>query len=167
MTLYLMRHAEALSMSQAGVGSDEDRPLSARGIDAASRAGRAMKGAGLQADRMLISPLLRARQTAEQVAAELGCADRIEVCRALQPGCVPEQFFEALREHHEAGVVIAVGHQPLLGEIAYQMASGKGGQAPSIQPAEIVRAQLVDFPRSTRAVVLARWDPERIRNTAA
>lgn len=63
-----IRHGEP-AWVRDGLGVD-DPPLTGRGLDQVARLGEAL--AGLDADELLVSPLLRAQQTAEPVAEALG-----------------------------------------------------------------------------------------------
>ncbi len=69
--LTLIRHAKS-SWSDLSRG-DFDRPLNARGLRDAPRMGAHLKEAGLApVDRIVSSPALRARTTAECIAEALG-----------------------------------------------------------------------------------------------
>ncbi len=69
-TLYLVRHAEAGWM-KAG-RRDFDRPLNERGRHDAVKMGRRLKAGGIMPNAIFSSPALRAAQTAEIIATELG-----------------------------------------------------------------------------------------------
>ena len=68
--LVFMRHGHSLSAREAGVASDSERPLSPRGELEALGAARRLSAAGFAPDRIVASPLARARRTAE-IAAEI------------------------------------------------------------------------------------------------
>ncbi|HAH06703.1 MAG TPA: phosphohistidine phosphatase SixA [Elusimicrobia bacterium] len=72
MKLYLMRHGHSPSVLEAGVGSDRERPLSERGRAEVRRSAAHLAKAGAKPGIILCSPLLRAKQTAEEAAAQLG-----------------------------------------------------------------------------------------------
>jgi phosphohistidine phosphatase len=116
-TLILMRHGHAPSASEAGVPSDAARPISEKGRADARRAAEAVKKRGHSPALVLHSPLLRARQTAEIVAKVLGV--RAETLKALD-NTLPAEEVAAALEARGAGVaeVLAVGHQPQIGELA-------------------------------------------------
>ena len=67
---YLIRHAEPESGTDGRVclGQKLDVPLSSRGCEQAARLGERMKGKPL--DAVYVSPLLRARQTAEALSKD-------------------------------------------------------------------------------------------------
>ena len=71
MMLYLMRHGLAVEPGSPGFKMDADRALTHKGRRQLRKIARAMKGMELEFDLILSSPFVRARQTAEIVAATL------------------------------------------------------------------------------------------------
>lgn len=67
---WFVRHGESLAQIEQWSGPDHEVPLSPRGEQQA--ADLAPKLIGLPIERVLVSPYLRARQTAERAAASLG-----------------------------------------------------------------------------------------------
>lgn len=110
MNLYLVRHGEALRIGGA-VTNDADRPLSPRGESDASIVGEVIAGEQSGSVLVLVSPLARARQTAEIIAGKLGASAAIRASENLAPGFRPKAL---LNEIAQTGgdVVVAVGHQP-------------------------------------------------------
>jgi phosphohistidine phosphatase len=97
--LYLLRHAKALSTAEAKVRRDEERPLSGEGRSRMERAALGMKRAGISFEWILTSPFLRARETAEIVAAALGVdAEHSVIERALSSGATWKSVRKALAE---------------------------------------------------------------------
>jgi phosphohistidine phosphatase len=103
--LIVVRHAH--SDSAGPDEPDELRPLSARGRDEAAALAEALAG-GAAPVLVVSSPLLRARETAAQIARASGAELRID--ERLSPGAAAEDFV-AVAEGAE-GPVAAVGHQP-------------------------------------------------------
>ena len=130
MRLLLIRHANALSGEP-----DELRPLSPEGRTAARELGRRLAADGIQPTAILTSPLLRARETADAIAAELG--GEAEATEALAPGATVDSLRSAAAGRGDT--VIAVGHQPDCGEIA---AAVGGEPVPSFPPGAMVELQL-------------------------
>jgi len=161
MDLYLMRHGEALTKAEAKVGTDTQRPLSSAGIEVVRGVAQRMKSliAG-HVDLILSSSLIRAMQTAQLMGRALGCDDRIEVCRMLLPDADPEQLLDRLRGLNQQAVVLAVGHQPLLGRIATQLALGAAVDSFNFKPAGIAWLELPEFPRTLDALLRGFWNPE-------
>ena len=82
MRIYLVRHGDAVPEEDAG--SDRDRWLSARGREAARILGRLLREQRVEPDAIVCSPLPRAVQTAELLAASLDFlgADRVAALRS-------------------------------------------------------------------------------------
>jgi phosphohistidine phosphatase len=108
--LYLVRHADAVSEDVAG--SDDVRWLSARGREAARGLARLLREQNVELDAVVSSPLPRAMQTAELVAAGLDYLGVIEAMLHLAPGCHPRRAAEELAARGRA--VMVVGHEPTI-----------------------------------------------------
>jgi len=129
MHLYLVRHAAAVLPQANGGLSDEARPLTAEGRAQAASLGRAFQQRAVPVDRVLTSPLVRARETAELLAAGLGNPDiLVELCPELAPGGSAKRLAKMLRKLHAQHVVL-VGHMP---ELRQQTAWLIGGKKASI-----------------------------------
>jgi phosphohistidine phosphatase len=130
MQLYLVRHAKA-----ADGEPDELRPLTAAGREQARSLGVRLRKNGVRPDAILTSPLLRARETGDLLARELGVRARPE--ERLAPGATATAVVEAAREGGET--IVAVGHQPDCGQIA---AALTGEAEPEFPPAGVARIRL-------------------------
>jgi phosphohistidine phosphatase len=113
MRLYLIRHgiAEEPRIDRP----DFDRALTDPGIERLRNQARAMKRAGWRIDRLLTSPLVRARQTAALLGEFLEVDPEEET--QLASGCTLADVHEVLGRMPEARHVMIVGHQPDLGEV--------------------------------------------------
>lgn len=129
MQLYLVRHAEA-----AGGEPDELRPLTAAGREQARSLGVRLREEGVRPDAILTSPLLRARETAELLARELGVV--VQPDERLAPGATAAAIAEAAGRWD---TVVAVGHQPDCGLIA---AALTGTPEPDFPPAGVAGLEL-------------------------
>lgn len=110
-TLVLVRHAHALSSFAAQVQSDALRPLSPEGQEKAAFTARRLKELKLQHARILTSPLLRAKQTAQIIGKEL--AFPVEETPLLDGLHSDEDVRDFLYEQLQAtDTLIAVGHNP-------------------------------------------------------
>ena len=119
MRVLIVRHAEA-----APGKPDELRSLTAAGREQARALGERLRAEGLQADAVVASPLLRARET----AAALGLGEP-QVDERLAPGATPDDVREAALER--GGTVVVVGHQPDCGRAVAALA---GGPEPPFPP---------------------------------
>ena len=119
MRLFLVRHAEA-----APGEPDALRPLTPAGRDAARALGEQL--AAERPDAVLCSPLLRARETAEQIARAASLT--AEVDERLAPGAIADDVRAAIAGRGET--VVAVGHQPDCSEIVLELTGARVPFAP-------------------------------------
>lgn len=121
--LYLMRHGHAPTTAEAGVAKDALRPLSDQGRRDARRVAEEILKRGGKPGLILHSPLMRAVQTARAAADVLKPSGGVEMFDALDNTLPPEDVIEALRRRGgDAGEVLAIGHQPQIGEVAALLA---------------------------------------------
>ena len=133
--MYLMRHGHAPTTAEAGVKKDALRPLSPRGREDARRMAEELRRRGGKPALILHSPLTRAVQTAAEAAAVLAPKKGVETFEILDNTRPAEEVARAIEERGAAvEEVLAVGHQPQLGEIAALL----GRSLFAINPAGIV-----------------------------
>jgi phosphohistidine phosphatase len=130
MRLFLVRHADS-----APGKPDELRTLTSEGREQARAVGRRLAAQGVRPDAVLTSPLLRARETGDAIAAELGCVS--EPSDSLAPGATAAGLLEAIAGRGE--IVVVVGHQPDCGQIAAELGDGT---EPAFPPAGLLELQL-------------------------
>ena len=100
MKLYVMRHGPAEDFAPSG--RDGDRALTTSGRERVRAVAKLLATEG-EAPRMIVSsPLVRAMQTAEIVAAELGI-DNVETGHELAPGGDAAVLARALRGTNASG----------------------------------------------------------------
>jgi phosphohistidine phosphatase len=128
--VYLVRHADA-----APGEPDELRPLTPHGRQQARDVGARLAAEGAAGAAVITSPLLRARETAEEIARALGTT--AEPDERLAPGATAEAVRDAAAEHGD--VVVAVGHQPDCSRVA---AALSGGPEPPFPKAGVVAIDL-------------------------
>ncbi|MFN8222960.1 MAG: histidine phosphatase family protein [Gaiellales bacterium] len=133
MLVYLCRHAQA-----APGTPDEERPLTDAGVAQARMLGAHLAAAAPRPSAVLSSPLLRARQTAAEVAAALSLTP--EVDDRLSPGATVADL-SALAAERE-GPFVTVGHQPDCSEIVLTLT----GADPGFPVASMQRVELAGNP---------------------
>ena len=122
MRLVLIRHADAAPGSP-----DELRALTPEGHEQARRLGDQLRVDGIEPDAVLSSPLLRARETADDLG--FGASEPRD---ELAPGATVEDVRAAVAGRGDT--VFVVGHQPDCGQIA---AALSGGPEPAFPPAGV------------------------------
>ncbi len=118
--LYLIRHAIAAERGDAWP-DDDKRPLTEDGIARMRKAARGLARLDVTVDVILTSPLVRARQTAEIVAAALDARPALVVMESLAPGAAYAAFVAELEKHARKSRLALVGHEPGLGELASRL----------------------------------------------
>ena len=129
MLVFLIRHAHA----DAGE-PDEARPLSARGEAEARVVAETLSRHDEPPVLVLTSPLLRARQTAEEIASATSAELRVEA--ALAPGTTLDALRKTIGE--ETRPVAAVCHQP----DCSRMVRSLTGSDPGFPPAGMAELRL-------------------------
>lgn len=123
MILYILRHGVAEDGPPAG-GGDGARRLTPRGRDRVRLAAAGMRALGLKFDAILTSPMARAAETAELVAAAYSNAQPPETLAALSAGVAASETVAALKPYERHGQVMIVGHEPGLSSIASLLLTG-------------------------------------------
>ena len=123
--IYLVRHGEAEDVS--GTGRDRDRALTPEGHTRTRRAARGLSRFEAAPALLVSSPLLRARETADEIATVFSRARR-EVWDELSPGVDEYAIVARIEAVNAREDVMLVGHEPDLGELlAYFLTGSRGG----------------------------------------
>jgi phosphohistidine phosphatase len=120
--LHMLRHASAGDPAE-WVGDDALRPLTRKGRRQSERLGTFLDEHGIRPDVIVSSPLVRAQQTAELVAAALGMTVRRDERLAGDFG--RRELWELLRELG-AREPMLVGHDPDFSELLGELIGGRG-----------------------------------------
>jgi phosphohistidine phosphatase len=110
MELMIIRHAIAFERDHRRWDDDGARPLSPAGIRRSRKAAAGLKELCRVPDRLLTSPLIRARQTAK-ILTDVAGWPRAEVAPELAPGQAAEAVLALLGKDRSRRVAV-VGHQP-------------------------------------------------------
>lgn len=113
-----MRHGHSPSVLEAGTHSDAERPLSQAGRIEVRKSARLLLAGGAKPGLILTSPLKRALQTAQEVAALLKNPEvRVfEPLANILPGM--DLARKALQAEWPGGELLLIGHMPQIGEAA-------------------------------------------------
>ena len=125
MKIIILRHAEAVDLSQAG-GSDRDRKLTARGEKQAALAGRMLKATGLIPGTIWSSPYPRAMQTARLAARQWEGEKDVQGIELLEPGVDAGDVIERIAATGPEEPLMLVGHNPDLEELTGTLISPDG-----------------------------------------
>lgn len=118
MDLILWRHAEAVDGTP-----DLERRLTARGVRQARRAGEWLHERLPNRARILVSPAVRAQQTAHELAK---LAKRtVRTVDAIAPDVSARDVLDAANWPRSKVPIVIVGHQPTLGQVASLLLAGE------------------------------------------
>ena len=115
--LYFIRHGLAEERGDAWP-DDSKRPLTDEGMSRIRKAARALSRTGVAIDVVLTSPLVRTRQTAEQIAAGLDPRPSLVNVESLKPDGSYAAVIADLDKHSRKCRIALVGHEPMIGELA-------------------------------------------------
>jgi phosphohistidine phosphatase len=156
--LYLVRHAIAADRGSEWP-DDSKRPLTERGISRFKDAVKGLRRLEVTIDEIFTSPLVRAAQTAELLAAGLEGKAPVNVLDALAPGHTPASVMSQLARVAKRRRIAIVGHEPDLGELAAHLIGA--GRALAFRKGGICRIDLGSLS-SKRAASLVWFLPPAV-----
>ena len=128
MNLVLLRHGVAVERAEFDYAGDAARPLTAKGKKQLRHVAAAMAAMELNFDLILSSPLVRARATAEIVAADLKLRKRLVFADELKPGGDAKKLVQKIAGLKKVpGSVLLVGHEPDFSELISLLVTGNHG----------------------------------------
>lgn len=122
--LYVVRHAIAAERG-ADWPDDDKRPLTEKGIARFRDSLAGLTWLDVVLDEIFTSPLVRAKQTADLLAAEISGRPPVKLLAALAPGHAPEEVMTQLARVAKRRRIALVGHEPGLGELASHLLGAK------------------------------------------
>jgi len=141
--LFLIRHGVAEERGDAWP-DDTKRPLSADGARRMQKAARGLARLGVRFDVILSSPLVRARQTADIVAARTTGDPTVVNTDALAPDGDFHAIMTALEKHPRKLRIALVGHEPGLGELAARLIGAR--RAIALKKGSVCRIDVDEVP---------------------
>jgi phosphohistidine phosphatase len=136
MRVTLIRHAEAGDDAPR----DEARTLTLRGRADAWRVGRALAERGVQFSLMMSSPLVRAVQTAEIVAAAVEHPGRVLASDLILPEASAARVVTFLKSLADQRSVALVAHEPILSAVAAALTQEP--RHPALRKGEALRLRI-------------------------
>ena len=115
--LYLVRHAIAAKRGKEWP-DDTKRPLTKRGISRFRECVTGLRELEAAVDEIFTSPLVRAKQTADLLAAGMDRNPPVKILEALAPGHTAKNLMTQLAKAAKRRRIALVGHEPDLGELA-------------------------------------------------
>lgn len=143
MELFLMRHGAAVARGTKGYDEDRHRPLLAAGAREVKAIAKSMRAWGLEFDLILSSPYVRARQTAEIVAAGIKPKGRVKLSDDLTPnGDIGDLLHNLKSLVHSPDRLLLVGHAPHLGlMISFLLTGSEAGAVIELKKAGLCKLE--------------------------
>lgn len=161
MELYLVRHAVA--EERAPRGGDAERRLTAAGRKDFVRVVAGFSRLEPDLTRILTSPLVRARETAEILHDELP-GPTPEEWSLLSPGSSLDRLLASLRNAGES--IALVGHEPGLGRLLSLSVTGHAGDGTPLRKGGIARIAWDDRPKAGAGRLAWVLSPKLLRRLA-
>jgi phosphohistidine phosphatase len=159
--LYLVRHAIAADRG-SDWPDDTKRPLTEEGISRFKDAVKGLRRLDVEIDEIFTSPLVRARQTAELLAAGLEGKSPVKVLDALAPGHTSTSVMTNLARVAKRRRIALVGHEPELGELAAHLIGA--GRALTFKKGGICRIDLGSLTSKRAASLVWLLPPAVLRH---
>ncbi len=140
MKVYFLRHGIAVE-PDAWNGSDFDRPLTQEGHHRMEREANAIDELSLGLDCIVTSPLLRAKQTAAIVAAQLDMRAKVVEDPRLGGGFNLTALGAIVSSHADASAMMLVGHEPSMSAV---IGDAIGGASVELKKAALAAIELPD-----------------------
>ena len=144
MQVLLIRHARA--EERRLLRRDASRALTEDGRRRFRRAARGLRAELPELERIITSPLVRARETAELLASAYKQI-KVEHQPLLAPGKPPAKLVAWLAAQPREACIALIGHEPDLGRLAGLLLTGK---ARSFMHVKKGAALLIEFPNAVR-----------------
>jgi phosphohistidine phosphatase len=150
MQLLVIRHAIAVEPDEASNDklSDAERPLTRAGKKKMRAAASGLTQVIGRIDLLASSPLVRARETAEIVAAAFD-AMKVGVVDELKPGKPVRRVLQWLQGQPDDATIAIVGHEPQLGMLISHLLAGERKR--SFVEVRKGSATLLRFPEQVKA----------------
>jgi phosphohistidine phosphatase len=144
MLVYLLRHGDAEELGGGGPRTDEERKLTAAGVEKLRFACALYRRAIKSVDRIVSSPLVRAVESAQILAEALRDGCQVERSELLVPSARPVRALELLQGEVAAGTgtVVLVGHEPHLGNLLGLLLTGSDRACVPLKKGMLVGVEL-------------------------
>jgi len=143
--IYLIRHGLAEERGDSWP-DDTKRPLTEEGMSRMRKSVRGLSRLGVTLDVVLTSPLVRARQTAEIVAAGLSPRPSLINADSLATDGSFAAVVADLQKHERKRRIALVGHEPGIGELAARLIGSR--HAIEFKKGAVCRIDIAAIPPS-------------------
>ena len=163
MNLYFMRHGIAEDRATGKNSDDRQRTLTPKGIKRIQKEAKGLIRLSLSFDRILTSPLERARQTAKIVAQSLQLEDHLAEIDQLCPDQSVQDLLSGLAAYAGDKNILLVGHEPLLSSTVAFLLSEKAAAHIQLKKGGLCCLQVDGVRPRKAAVLLWALTPKQLR----
>lgn len=165
MKIIIIRHAIAENHTQfATTGKNDNlRPLTDKGIKRIQQSRLGLKKLEPQAEYILSSTLIRAIQTAQQIA-ELYPEATVQAIPQLNPGSDPAKLTSLLSDLPPESTVLLVGHEPDLSELISWYTNGSHFSFLQLKRGAACLLQFKGVPKAASAELIWLLPPRQLRS---
>jgi phosphohistidine phosphatase len=162
-----MRHGIAVDRGDREKPSDDrERTLTPKGIKRLQKAAKGLVTLSLSFDRILTSPFVRARQTAQIVAETLHMEDRLEEIQELCPDQSVQDLLSGLAAYSDKKNILLIGHEPLLSRTVSFLLSGNAGAEIRLKKGGLCCLEVENLSAKGGAVLNWALTPKQLRQLA-
>ncbi|MBC8144475.1 MAG: phosphohistidine phosphatase SixA [bacterium] len=147
MMLYLMRHGIAEDVAPSG--GDSERRLTQQGTLRTAMVAKSLKRFGLEFNRIVSSPYVRAHQTAEIVARITDHDQKIILDSRLTPFASFDDVCDLIAENADVETLLLTGHEPSMSAFISGLAAD-GRLAVDVKKASVTAIELYHTRKPAR-----------------
>ena len=149
MDVFFLRHGEA-GNRVAIPSKDVERALTESGKEEIEEIAESFERMDLEFNKIVSSPLARARETAEIVANAQKKSSKVELWDELRPEGNRLDLYRKLSRLRQDADVLLVGHEPYLSNVIGEIISGSLASKIKIKKGGLARVQITSFaPKPT------------------
>lgn len=153
MNLYIVRHAIAVEAGTPGYDDDSQRPLTDDGRKKMKKIVKGLRQFDIKLDKILTSPYVRARDTAEILADGFKLKEEVAFTDNLIPPGNFDQLIDEIVEKHAVASLALVGHEPMLSSFISFLMTGKPDAALMLKKGGVCLLSADDLHRERRATL--------------
>ena len=155
MNLYFLRHGLAVEGDAFNYASDAARRLTPKGKKNLRAVAAALRAMEPRLDMIWSSPLMRARQTAEIIAAKLKLKKRLALADELKPGGAAKKLVQKINELKSMPEnILLVGHEPDFSEFISLFVTGQTGDGFALKKGGLAKLEIEKL-RPGKCAILA------------
>ncbi len=162
MDIFVLRHGEA-GKALSPPMKEFERPLTQLGRKEVEAIAESLEEWDLKFDRILTSPLKRAKETASIIAKMLKLQDRLEDCNELKPEGSRSELYKRLSRIKQQSSILLVGHEPYLSMMIGDIVAGNSNSHIDLKKGGLVKIRISTFSPKVSGELKWLLTPKQIR----